>query len=129
MAQQVPVWQPGLREVVVTEAAEEVSPGIQGSHLACKLEHRQRHGRVGMGGVCTFHLASPIGWQDRKPARRQGCGSPAHTHPVVDGGRQPDQASNLIALDGLQLCTALVLDVKLAQPVDDLEAAGEVNAR
>lgn len=55
------------------------------------------------------------------------------THPVVDGGGQPeeqaDQAGNLIASDGLQFRVPLVLDVKLPQPVDDLEAAGEVSPR
>lgn len=69
----------------------------------------------------------------RRRLDRKWDGSLAGTYPAVDGGRQPeehaDQAGDLIAPDGLQLQVTLVLNVKLAQPVDDLDAAKEASRR
>lgn len=119
-AQQVPACQPGLREVVATKAAEEVGPGTQGCHLACKLGRRQRRGAWARVGLHA-HPASPRG----RP--------PPGTHPVVDGGRQSeehaDQAGDLVAPDGLQLRVPLVFDVKPPQPINDLEAGREASPR
>lgn len=100
-AQQVPVCQPRLREVVPTKAAEEVGTGTQGCHRACKLG-RDRGTGSGRGQGRTLPRPLPEGGRTRG-----GGGPPACTHPAVDGGGQPeehaDQAGDLIAPDGLQL--------------------------
>ena len=74
-AQQVPVRQPRLREVVSTKAAEEVGTGTQGCHRACKLG-RDRGTGSGRGQGRTAAPASPRGWQDQRRGRPSRVHSP-----------------------------------------------------